>query len=161
MHCSAQNSIIQKKLIVWYSGMALVLCGSTRRIYSKIFSLKFLLFMIRLRGAADICCVSGCFKSLWRSIWGREIVAGVNQTVFRMYGTKPYQFEPTYPLREEPAQKEERSASILHHKFQKHPLTLQFCIVAPDLLPHMFFNHEAQHVNNMFENWLSIPLRFT
>ena len=32
-----------------------------------------------------------------------------------------------YPPREEPAQKEERSASILHHKFQKHPLTPQLC----------------------------------
>ena len=138
MHCSAQNAIIQKKLIVWYSGMALVLCGSTRRIYSKIFSLKFLLFMIRMRGAADICCVSRCFKSLWCSIRGKEIVAGVNQTVLWMYGTKPYQFEPTYPLREEPAQEEEeRSASILHHKFQKHPLTLQFCaaVLGPRFAP--------------------------
>ena len=32
-----------------------------------------------------------------------------------------------YPPREESAQKEERSASILRHKFQKHPLTPQFC----------------------------------
>ena len=32
-----------------------------------------------------------------------------------------------YPLREEPAQKEERIASILRYNFQKHPLTPQFC----------------------------------
>ena len=32
-----------------------------------------------------------------------------------------------YPPREEKAQKEERSASILPHKFQKHPLAPQFC----------------------------------
>ena len=53
--------------------------------------------------------------------------SGVNRTVLKIYGAKPYQFEPTYPPREEPAQKEERSASILRHKFQKHPLTPQFC----------------------------------
>ena len=63
-------------------------------------------------------------------VYEEERAFGVNRTVLRMYGAKPYQFEPTYlryPPREEPAQKEERSASILRHQFQKHPLTLQFC----------------------------------
>ena len=32
-----------------------------------------------------------------------------------------------YPPREESAQKEERSVSILRHTFQKYPLTPQFC----------------------------------
>ena len=67
--------------------------------------------------------------------------SGVNQTVLKIYGAKPYQFEPTYPLREEPAQKEERSASILRHKFQKHPLTPQFCaaVLGPTFAHKMFF----------------------
>ena len=57
--------------------------------------------------------------------------SGVNQTVLKIYGAKNHislnQLIHCYPLREEPAQKEERSASILRHKFQKHPLTPQFC----------------------------------
>ena len=53
--------------------------------------------------------------------------SGVNWTVLKIYGTKTYQFEATCPPREEPAQKEERSTSILRHKFQKHQLTPQFC----------------------------------
>ena len=71
---------------------------------------------------------------------------------------------PCYPPREEPAQKEERSASIPCHKFQKHPLALQFCaaVLGPRFAPKMFcFYHEVQHVKNTFENRFSIPLRFT
>ena len=47
--------------------------------------------------------------------------------MLRIYGAEPYQLDPTYPPREEPVQKEERSASILCHKFQKPLLTPQFC----------------------------------
>ena len=36
--------------------------------------------------------------------------AGVNRTMLRIYGAEPYQLDPTYPPREEPVQKEERSA---------------------------------------------------
>ena len=61
-----------------------------------------------------------------------------------------------YPPREEPAQKEERSASILRHKFQKHPLTPQFCaaVLGPRFAHEitLFLNHEAQHAKNTFEN---------
>ena len=70
-----------------------------------------------------------------------------------------------YPPREEPVQKEEGSASILHHKFQKHPLTHQFCAAvlgtrfAHEIM--IFLNHEAQHAKNTFENQFSIPLGFT
>ena len=47
-----------------------------------------------------------------------------------------------YPPREEPAQKEERSASILRHKFQKHPLTPQFCtaVLGPGFAHEFFFS---------------------
>ena len=55
-----------------------------------------------------------------------------------------------YPPREEPAQKEERSASILRHKFQKHPLTPKFCatVLGPRFAHEIiiFKNQEAQHV---------------
>ena len=94
---------------------------------------------------------------------GRKIVAGVNRTVLRMYGAKPYQFEPTYPPRKEAAQKKERSASILRHKFQKHPLTpilrrgdgTQILLSFSFLF--LFVNHEAQYAKNTFENRFSIP----
>ena len=70
--------------------------------------------------------------------------------MLKIYGAKPYQFEPTYPPREEPAQKEERSASILRHKFQKHPLTPQFYTAvlgfAHEIL--FFLIHEVQHAKN-------------
>ena len=55
-----------------------------------------------------------------------------------------------YPPREETVQKEERSASIVHHKFQKHLPTPQFCAAvlgprfAHDII--LFLNHEAQHM---------------
>ena len=81
--------------------------------------------------------------------------SGVNRTVIKIYSAKPYQFEPTYipiyPPREEPLQKEERGTSILHHKFQKHPLTPQFCttVLGPRFAPQFFFlNHEEQHTKN-------------
>ena len=52
---------------------------------------------------------------------------GVNLTVLRIYSAKPFislnRLIYCYPPREELAQKEERSLSILRHKFQKHPLT--------------------------------------
>ena len=67
-----------------------------------------------------------------------------------------------YPLREEPAQKEQRSDSILRHKFQKHPLTPQFyAVVLRPKFAHeiiIFLNNEAQHAKNTFENRFSIPL---
>ena len=66
-----------------------------------------------------------------------------------------------YPPREEPVQKEERSASILRHNFQKHPLTLKFCtVVLGPRFAHEFF-FKSQHAKNTFENQFSIPLRFT
>ena len=78
---------------------------------------------------------------------------GLNRLIYR------------YPPREEPAQKEERSASILRHKFQKHPLTPQFCaaVLGPRFAPKkiFFYYHEVQHVKNTFENRFPIPLRFT
>ena len=57
--------------------------------------------------------------------------SGINRTVLKMYGAPNHislnHIIYCYPPREEPAQKEERSTSILRHKFQKHPLTPQFC----------------------------------
>ena len=46
-----------------------------------------------------------------------------------------------YPPREEPVQKEERSASILCHKLQKHLLTPQFCavVLGPRFAPEIIF----------------------
>ena len=55
--------------------------------------------------------------------------------MLKIYGAKPYQFEPTYPPREE-----------LAHKFQKPPLTPQFCTAV--LGPR--FAHEIIFLKIMF-----------
>ena len=97
-----------------------------------------ILQILPLKTAAHICCVSGCFKSLWvvcGVVYEEERSwSGVNRNI---YGAKPYQFEPTYlPLSTErrTSAKWERSASILRHKFQKHPYLLT--IVVSCFVPH-------------------------
>ena len=78
-----------------------------------------------------------------------------------MHGTEPFQLELTYlPLFTKRRTSAERSASILRHKFQKHPLTPQFCaaVLEPRFAHEKLIvlqNHEAQHVKNMFENQFS------
>ena len=87
--------------------------------------------------------------------------SGVNRTELKMYGAKPYQFEPTYlylyPLREGPVQKEERnySSSILRHISSKnirwHPNSVPRCW-DPDLLTNNVLNHEAQNAKKYVWN---------
>ena len=74
--------------------------------------------------------------------------SGVNRTVLKIYGANPYQFKPTYlPLSTERRTGAKRSASILCHKFQKHPLTPQFCaaVLGPRFAHKniYFLNHEV------------------
>ena len=97
-----------------------------RELYPKIeLYCRFCLWIPR-----RIFAVSADFSRVYDVVYEEEISwSRVNRTVLRMYGTKPYQFNQLiypYPPREEPAQKEERSASILRHKFKKFPLTPEF-----------------------------------
>ena len=83
-----------------------------------------------LNTVAHIRCVSGCFKSLWHSNYEVDrLWSGVNQTLCLKFMAPNHislnRLIYRYPPREEPVQKEERSASILRHKFQKHLLTPQ------------------------------------
>ena len=52
---------------------------------------------------------------------------------------------------------------MVRHNFQKYPLTPQFCaaVLGPKFAHeiYIFFNHEAQHAKNTFENRFSLPLR--
>ena len=79
-------------------------------VFEKILDVT-ILQVLSSNTAAQICCVSRCFKNLGHSIQGRESWPEINSA---MLGVEPYQFELTYPPGEEPAlhgEGEERSAS--------------------------------------------------
>ena len=91
-----------------------------------------ILQILPLNTVVHICCVSRySISRVCDVVYEEEILwSGVNRTVLRMYGTNHIssnQLIYRYLSREEPVQKEERNASILRHKFQKHLLTPQFC----------------------------------
>ena len=72
-----------------------------------------------------------------------------------------------YPPREEPVQKEERSASILRHKFQKHPLTPQFCAAvlrptfAHKIIIILIVKCNMRKIRLKIDPPYNVPLRFT
>ena len=110
-------------------------------IFIKILEYRYIAKLLPLNTVAHNCCISGCFKSLWRSIRGRVIVSRVNRIVLKIcHQTISVWTNVHYPPREETAQKEERSAPTLCHKFQKHRLTPQFCVmVLGPRFAHEFF----------------------
>ena len=95
--------------------------------------------------------------------------SGINRTVLKMYGAPNHislnHIIYCYPPREEPAQKEERSTSILRHKFKKTsadtPILRRGAGTQICSRNFFFLNLETQHAKNAFENRFSIPLRFT
>ena len=131
-------------------------------IFIKILEYRYIAKLLPLNTVAHNCCISGCFKSLWRSIRGRVIVSRVNRTVLKIYVTKPYQFEPTFAIHREKKQRKKKKEVLLYYVISSknigwHTNSASWCW-DPDLLMNFFFfNYEAQHAKNKFEDRFAIP----
>ena len=107
--------------------------------------------------SADVSRVCDVVYEEERS-WSR-----VNRPVLRMYGAKPYQFEPTYLLL---STERRTSAKRRRKRFYttSFPLTPQFCatVLGPRFAHEIIFLLlQSTTCENTFGNRLSIPLRFT
>ena len=112
-------------------------------IFIKILEYRYIAKLLPLNTVAHNCCISGCFKSLWRSIRGRVIVSRVNRTVLKIYVTKPYQFEPTFAIHREKKQRKKKKEVLLYYVISSknigwHPNSASRCW-DPDLLMKFFF----------------------